>query len=102
MTKRGPVVIDWMTACAGAAWADAARTRLLLTIGPKAAGDLISPVLKMAIQFYYRVYRDRYASLMPDTGQQIHRWLPVVAAARLHEDIVPEREALLEMVKDGV
>lgn len=102
LTQRGPVVIDWMTACAGAAEADAARTRLLLTIGPKAAGDLLSPVLKLAIQFYYWVYRDRYASLQPDTGQQIRRWLPVVAAARLHEDIVPERTALLKLVKDGV
>jgi len=31
ITKRGPVVIDWMNACAGNPWADVARSSLILT-----------------------------------------------------------------------
>lgn len=102
ITKRGPVVIDWMTACSGAPWADVARTTLLLTIGPKAAGKQISPILKMAVGFYCRAYRSRYQSLVPDPEKQMERWLPVIVAARLSEDIVPERGALLKMVKEGM
>jgi hypothetical protein len=30
------------------------------------------------------------------------QWRPVIAAARLNEDIVPEREALIKIVKEGI
>lgn len=102
ITPRGPVVIDWMTACVGVRAADVARTHLLLTIGPKAAGNLVSPLIKWAIKAYDRMYRDHYHSLVPEAQKQVDRWLPVVAAARLNEDIVPERAALLEVVKGGL
>jgi hypothetical protein len=36
-----------------------------------------------------------------DTKNESNRWAPVIAAARLNEDIVPEREALLKVVKEG-
>ncbi len=102
ITKRGPVVIDWMTACSGNPWAEVARTSLLLNIGAKAAGKQVSPAAKMVIRFYYRVYRSRYAELFPDTGRQAELWMPVIAAARLNEDIAPERAALIKMVKEGI
>lgn len=102
ITQRGPVIIDWMTACAGAPGADVARTNLLLTIGPKAAGNLVSPIIKMAIGLYYQAYRNHYNSLAPEAQKQADRWLPVVAAARLAEDIAPERAALIETVKEGI
>lgn len=102
ITQRGPVVIDWMTACTGDAWADMARTRVILTIGAKAAGPLVSPIIRIAIGLYNRMYRNHYNSLVPDTQKQAERWLPVIAAARLNEDIAPEREALLSMVKKRV
>jgi Ser/Thr protein kinase RdoA (MazF antagonist) len=102
ITSRGPVVIDWMTACSGAPWADAARTSLLFNIGAKAAGRMVSPVIRLAIGVSYRAYRKRYNTLLPDPQNQTERWLPVIAAARLNEDIVPERKALLQMVQAGI
>lgn len=102
MTKRGPVVIDWMTACASAPEADVARTSMILIVGPKAAGNLLNPMIRIAIGLYYRVYRNHYKSLAPDTEKQADRWLPVIAAARLNEDILPECEALIRMVKKGL
>lgn len=102
ITRRGPVVIDWMTACGGDPWADVARTHLLLNVGPKGAGNLVSPVIKMAIGLYYRAYRRRCNALLPDTHRQIDLWLPVIAAARLNEEIVPEREVLIELVEQGL
>jgi len=99
LTTKGPVVIDWMTACSGDHWADVARTSLLLSIGPKGAGNLVSPLLRIAIQLYHRMYLNRYLKTVPDLMNELERWAPVLAAARLNEDIAPEREALLQLVQ---
>lgn len=98
--KTGPIVIDWMTACSGSRWADVARTRLLLSVGPNAAGRLISPVIRTMIKLYYRIYIHRYHALVPETGDESSRWLPVIAAARLNEEILPEREALIKILNE--
>jgi len=102
LTDAGPVVIDWMTACSGRPWADVARTSLLLSIGPKGAGKMVSPIVRMAIILYRWVYLHRYQALMPDTKNEASRWAPVIAAARLNEDIPPERDALIKIVKEGL
>ena len=102
LTKAGPVVIDWMTASSGSPWTDLARTRLLLSIGPKGAGKLVSPAVRMIIKLYGWIYLRRYHALFPDTNNESNRWAPVIAAARLNEDIPHEREALIKMVKEGL
>lgn len=101
ITKSGPVVLDWMTACMGSRWADVARTSMILSIGAKAAGKQVRPIIRMMIKLYHRSYLDRYHSLIADTENEFRRWLPVIAAARLNENIEPEREALIKMVQDG-
>jgi hypothetical protein len=55
----------------------------------------------MAITLYHRAYLHQYRALVPDTKNELNLWTPVVAAARLNEDIIPEREALLQMVEEG-
>ncbi len=99
ITKRGPVVIDWMTACAGSPWADVARTHLLLTIGAKADKQQVNPLIKIVVGFYDQAYRRRHNMLFPDTENQVEQWMPIIAAARLREEIAPERETLIEIVK---
>ena len=101
LTTNGPVVIDWMTACSGRHWADVARTSLLITIGPKGAGNLVSPLLRIAIRLFHRLYLNRYLKAMPDPINELERWAPVLAAARLNEDIAPERETLLQLTQQG-
>ncbi|HUF00387.1 MAG TPA: aminoglycoside phosphotransferase family protein [Anaerolineales bacterium] len=102
LTQTGPVVIDWMTACSGSPWADVARTSLILSIGAKAAGKQVSPVLRMMIRLYQRAYMDRYHVLRPDMENERKRWMPVIAAARLNENITVERDALIRTVKEGL
>jgi hypothetical protein len=102
LTKARPIVIDWMTACSGSPWTDVARTSLLLSIGPKGAGKLVSPLLRMIIKLYHWMYLSRYHALVPESKNELNRWGPVIAAARLNEDILPEREALIKMVKEGL
>jgi hypothetical protein len=47
------------------------------------------------------MYLNRYLAAMPDQGNELKRWAPVIAAARLNEDIAPERELLLEIIQKG-
>jgi len=101
ITKNGSVVIDWMTASAGNPWADVTRTSLLLSIGAKAARKQVRPIIRMFVSLYHRTYLNRYRMLVPEIGNELNRWMPVIAAARLNEDIVPERGALIKMVEDG-
>jgi aminoglycoside phosphotransferase (APT) family kinase protein len=100
ITKRGPVVIDWMNACSGSPWADVARTSLILSIGAKAAGKQVRPITRLMVKLYHRTYLNRYHELIPDTANELDRWGSVIAAGRLNEGIAPEQEALIRMVKD--
>jgi uncharacterized protein (TIGR02172 family) len=102
ISPQGPIIIDWMTAASGNPWADVARTCLLLSVGPKAAGKQLSPMLHLFVNLYYRIYLKHYRTLQPDGQAELKRWLPVIAAARLDEQIEPEREALLQMIKAGL
>ncbi len=102
LTSKGPVVIDWMTACTGTPWVDFTRTSLLLTIGPKGAGKQLKPIVRLVIQLFYRSYAQRYLALLPDQQNERKKWVPIIAAARLDERIEPEREALIRMVQEGL
>jgi len=65
-------------------------------------GKQVSSMIRMIISLYHRTYLNRYRTLNPDTGNELNRWRPVIAAARLSEEIAPEREALRELVKEGL
>jgi Ser/Thr protein kinase RdoA (MazF antagonist) len=101
LTREGPVVIDWMTACSGVPAADVARTSLLLSIGAKSAGNMVRPLLRIVISLYHRTYMNRYQTNTRGGKHEPQRWMPVIAAARLNEEILPEREALIQMVAEG-
>ena len=102
LTKHGPVAIDWITACSGSPWADVTRTSLILSIGAKAAGRQVNPLIRAAIQLYRRTYLGRYRAFRQDTTNEVRRWTSVIAAARLSENIAPEREALINLAKEGL
>ena len=99
ITKDGPIVIDWMTASTGNPWADVARTSLILSIGAKAAGKQVRTIIRIAIRLYHQMYLKQYQKFFPDHGNELNLWTPVIAAARLNEDIIPEREALIKMME---
>lgn len=98
LTRNGPIVIDWMTACSGNPWTDVARTCLLLTTGAKAAGKQIHPFVRLAIRLYHHTYLQRYLALHDPGAEQWKDWMPIIAAGRLNENIAAEYEALLETV----
>jgi Ser/Thr protein kinase RdoA (MazF antagonist) len=102
ISPHGPIVIDWMTAVSGSPWADVARTSLLLTVGPKAAGKQLSPFVRLFISLYHDTYLKHYQALRPDHQKELQRWLLVMAAARLDERIEPECETLIQMIRNGL
>ena len=102
LTKHGPVIIDWTTASSGSPWADVARTSLMLTIGAPPDGTPVPRLLQAARGAFFRAYRSRYLALNADMEGQISAWLPIIAAARLNENIIPENETLLKIVRDGL
>lgn len=102
LTKKGPIVIDWMTACFGSPWADVARTSLLLSIGARGAGKQVRPIIRMVVKLYHDTYLNRYHTLKSEQANELSRWRPVIAAARLSENIIPEREALIKSVEEGL
>ena len=101
LTKNGPMVIDWMTACSGSRWTDVARSSMILRIGAKAAGKQVRPIVRLFIKLFHAVYLSRYRALVPDSQYELDHWLPIIAATRLNENIIPERDALLNMIQEG-
>ena len=99
-TARGPLILDWMTACSGDPAADVARTQILLTIGkpPDATWwmRMLADVLGGVAHHYYQ---QRYLELNPSVSKEkIQTWLAPVAAVRLLEDIELEAPRLMKMI----
>ena len=102
LTDKGAVIIDWITASTGNPWADVARTNMLLSIGAKNAGKQVNSILLLFIRLYQQSYLRHYLSLVPDQNDELEKWIPIIAAARLDEKINGEQDALIEMVRNGL
>jgi uncharacterized protein (TIGR02172 family) len=85
-------VIDWIDAARGNPLADVARTSIIL-LGA-ASAQISNPVLKLIVRFFHSIYLTHYFGLRPGGEAEYRRWLPVVAGARLNENI-PELEGWL-------
>ena len=86
-SPSSPFIVDWVDASCGAPEADACRTYLLaLNNMPRLAGP----------------YLEAYSAASGRDPATILSWLPVVAAARLAENIPDEQESLLQVVRKGL
>jgi len=104
ITARGPVIIDWNDATQGDPLADVARSSLLLSLAvlPPGVSAYLRLLLTLGRHMFHRIYLQRYHQLCPGALQQLMNWQPIVAAARLSNDIPEEREQLLAIVKAGL
>jgi hypothetical protein len=100
ITKEGPVIIDWMTACQGYPLADVARSIVILTYSPvPGAGWIMQTIVNLWRGLFYRTYLARYLALHPGvTRDEITTWMVPVAAGRLNEAIPGEEEPLLRFI----
>ena len=93
LTAQGEVVIDWVDATCGDPLTDVARTTIL-TMGSVDGDQSSSPSLRSLARRFHADYIRHYFDLRPSGMSEYRRWLPIVAAARLSENI-PELEAWL-------
>ncbi|MBI5298341.1 MAG: phosphotransferase [Chloroflexi bacterium] len=94
MTAQGGVAIDWIDASRGNPLADAARTSIILQ--GLAAGEISNPILKQFARVFHAAYLRHYFHQRPQGREEFRRWLPIVAGARLSEDIQEIESWLLE------
>ena len=108
MSPRGEVVIDWNRASRGNPLADVARTtngvlgflethqirRAFLSYGKSRFSQVKNSLFRTFVRITYPIALRRYFQLCPGGEEEYQRWLPIVAAARLADEI-PELDRML-------
>jgi uncharacterized protein (TIGR02172 family) len=96
MSPRGPVIIDWMSACQGDPHADITRT-LLMSQGFLFA---IPPDWHAALQSFIDRYLARYREIREISLTELKAWRLPIVIARLNDNIPHEREWLSSVLKE--
>jgi uncharacterized protein (TIGR02172 family) len=99
MTGRGPVIIDWIDASSGNPIMDIARSALLFGGGQLPKNLPHAWLLNLIRHLFFRTYQQRYFQLHPVGKQQLQRWIPVAAAARLDEHVSYDEDRLLAIAR---
>ena len=103
ISAQGPIIIDWLTAKRGNPMADVARTSLILQTGtPPGVGAVSRRLHILGGSLLNSIYLKRYAQFESFSGEQISKWLPLLAAGRLAEPIPEEKKQLLTMIEEGL
>lgn len=100
MTPNGEKVIDWMDASLGNPLADLARTTII-ALGVAETNQIEDEILKTAVPIFHNTYIDHYFKLNPGGEAEYQQWLPIVAAARLSENIPEVEQWLIAQVERG-
>lgn len=99
LTARGPVIIDWIDASRGSPLGDISRSMLLFGGGPLPPGLPWAWLIRILMDWFYRIYLRRYFKLSLADRKQLSAWLPVSAAARLAENIPTGETWLLSIAQ---
>ena len=108
MTPHGEMIIDWNRASRGNPLADLARStnailafletdqirRGFLSYGKSKISQVKNLLLRTVLRITYPIYLHRYFQLRPGGKEEYLRWLPIIAAARLIDEI-PEFDHML-------
>ena len=97
IANEGPVVIDWNDAGRGHPSVDVARAMLIMQMIDYYAD--VPADLKQVLAQFRDAYLNHYLELSGLLRESITWWLPVLAAARLNENIPEETEILLQMAQ---
>ena len=99
ISKQGAVIIDWIDASRGHPLADVARTWVLVRFSGSNQTNVLKRLAMRWIQgWFIKIYLSSYFRLAPGDQTQLAAWTPVIAAARLNENIKEEEPALLSFV----
>jgi len=95
LSETEPVIIDWIDASIGSPLADVARTSILAQ-GMVEVEPQFSRFQRFGLRIMHTIYLHRYFQLRPDGQDEYRRWLPIVAAGRLNENVPGWDNWLLE------
>ncbi|HEY5729007.1 MAG TPA: aminoglycoside phosphotransferase family protein [Anaerolineales bacterium] len=93
VSDGGATIIDWIDAARGNPLADVTRTSII-TLGAVAGSQIPNPFLKIFVKVFHSAYLKHYFRMRPGGEDEYRRWFPIVAGARLNENI-PELEKWL-------
>ncbi len=100
ISAQGEIIIDWIDASLGNPLADLARTTII-SLGAAETNQTQNQFLKFFFRVFHTIYIQRYFSILPGGENEYSRWLPIVAAARLSENIPELEEWLIAQVEKG-
>lgn len=100
LAERGPILIDWLAAKRGHPLADVARTIMLLRYGAMIdASPFVERASRLVRELQLVVYLRRYRRSLPATRADLSRWMPIVCAARLNENVpLAEKQRLVRLI----
>ncbi len=100
LSDRGPIIIDWGPASAGAPAADVAWTVYLFRHGafPPGMDRWQRGMLTIFRRLFLAIYRRSYSRDSAFNWNEVEGWGPVIAAIRLGDGIPEEREVLLRIL----
>lgn len=101
MTAQDEIVIDWIAASNGNPLADVARTTVIL-LGAAETQQIQGLLEKTLVRMFHSAYIRHYFKLSPGGEAEYDRWLPIVAAARLSENISEVQKWLIAEVQKGL
>ena len=113
MTIEGEIIIDWFHASRGNPHADLARTtnlvlgftktsqirRPFLSFNSTETNSFKNSLLQIYCRICYPAYINYYFKICPGDKDEYKRWLPIIAAARLSDNIPELEEMLIEQVE---
>ncbi|MEM7348028.1 MAG: aminoglycoside phosphotransferase family protein, partial [Chloroflexota bacterium] len=85
-STQGETVVDWIDASIGNPLADLARSTILI-LGGTGANLKQGVTSKFVTRLFHATYVRHYFKLRPEGKRQYKTWIPIVAAARLSENI---------------
>lgn len=99
LTPDGPVVIDWFCAGKGHPAADMTRTYIILSRCGAPPPGMPRWQVWLGRMILSRSYLNYYRNQSPGTARLLNTFLPVVAAAKLNDNIMPEQLEIKKLVK---
>ncbi|WP_420629340.1 phosphotransferase family protein [Candidatus Leptofilum sp.] len=100
-SPQSEIIIDWIDATRGNPLADLARSSII-ALGAAASSQTPKRTDKMFVRLFHRLYLRHYFSLRSEGRGEYGRWLPIVAAARLSENIPELEQWLLAQAEKAV
>lgn len=100
--KEGVFVVDWPSAMRGNPLADIARTTLLMLYSEFPQNLPAREEILRQRRMFYQTYLEHYQTFSGLDMAQLQAWMPIVAAARLRDNIASEEPRLMQLIQEGL